>query len=402
MPTAGTGEIISGLLLECEKQAENPPNVRGVPDKYISMFALALRDCLGETPDASQEQLEYAVNIKKTKGPFPSSFVFNSLLRSFQMRFMYDSENPRRYNLSYPFETQEQWNDYVCSLIASEEEFKQLTYDMIMWNVGSDVETRAAGPKLIANTLHKERVDNPDESYKILSIGSARNHTLAMLGGNIPFPEVGVDSKGLSKKQQQNLQQYINKLLSQGIKLGDSVGVDMYSLREEDWSRYLESCRFYPLELKDLVKRYLYNYLEGVRDANPNIHHVHGDYGEDPIELEYKFDLVAAMTSFYQSHLEKRRVMFDLALRDVKEDGLILVQDFCKIDKLRKFENPIDQLKFLGPTSKPFTYGMFVFDPTKPELGFQVFAYWNNGRCEIIRPAKMLLDILIERQKVIN
>lgn len=403
MPEASKEDLVASLISECDHQAEHPPSVKGVPDKYISMFATALKGSLEEFEllEESRELLSWVVDQKRSKGPFPPSYIFNHIMRSVQMGSMRDPNNPDEDNMAFPYETQEEWSERVYSVVSDRDAFRRIVSFMMIWNVGSDVETRAAGPKLVAHTMQKDRVNNPDDPFTLLNIGSARDHTLAMLRSNVEFPEVSVDGTELGVEQQKFLQKIVNKLLAKDIGLGDSYGVDMWPLRDPAWSEYLESCRFYPSELHDPIKRAIYRYLESLRDealkddAVSKIHHIDADYGTEKFNFRDKYEMVdmaAALTSYYQNHRKKQRAIFDASLQDVKEGGKIVIQDFCYLDEDVRSKHPIDRLKFLGPTSKPYTYGTFVYDTLKPELGIQPFAYWNNGRCEIIRPAQLLID----------
>ena len=404
MPTGENSEVITGLISECEHQAEKPPIVNGEPDRYISMFAVALKNCLDD-PDEfleAKSKLSWAIDTKKESQPFPSSYVFNHIMRIVQMVSTHDPDNLHTHNLSYPFKTQAEWDDQVFSIMSDEEGFKKIAFFMLIWNVGSDIETRAAGPKLVAHTMQKNRVDSPEEPFTMLNVGSARDHTLVMLAENVEFSEVRVDDLGLEVKQHEFLQKTVNKLLAKDIDLSYSCGVDMWPLRDPEWSRYLEACRFYPSEFHDPKKRFMYGYLEALRDDSTNIDHVTGKYGEDNLDFGQKFSMVVFLTSMYQNYQDMRRGMFDCAESDLEdytesEEGkIIVVQDFCEMQD-GSFDHPMDQLIFSGPVSKPYTYGTFVYDTSKPELGFQEFARWNNGRCEIIRPGKLLIELCSQK-----
>jgi hypothetical protein len=403
-PVQSKETLVARLIAECDRQAEEPPIVNGERDEYVGMFAVAVKSAIQDFPEA-QKQLAHTADTKRVAGPFPPSYLFNSLLRHSQRAFMFDPKNSNKYDPAYPYASQEQWNERVRALMGDEKEFSKLATNMIFWNVGSDVETRISGPKLVAHVMQEDRVSDANDPFKILNVGSARDHSLAMLSGNIAIPEVGIaDGRTLGKEKQRFLQGRVNELLAREIVLGDSYGVDMWPFRDEEWGYFLEACRYYPSELRDPEKRRRYKELEAIRDADPRLHHADADYGklefDAPagsfslpigLETEDSYDMVVFSTSLYQSYREKQRQMFDNALRHVKFGGKIVVQDFCKIEELKNPEHPIDRLEFVGPTSKPYLYGTFVYDTLQPKLGLQPFVYWNNGRCETLRPADLLL-----------
>lgn len=432
MPAASTGEIISSLVAGCDVLAENPPSVNGVKDRYIPLCMNALKDSLLLLPEA-QEQLAYVINARSIEVPFPPDYALNHILRSIQEKSMSDPEDPETPNPLYPFETQEEWNKQVFGLMSDEKSCNDIANNMLLWHVGSDVEARTAGGILVAQTMQEDRVNNAEVPYKLLSVGSARDHALAMLSGNIAMSEVDVVGDELDDEKQQFLQARVNELLAREIILGDSYGVDMWPLNDPEWSRFLEACRYYPSELRDPAKRSRYKQLEGIRDADERLHHADIDYSKVLFEVDYAdidytdidyadmeytdidvssyeemlrmpewlrtteiADMVLFSTSLYQSYREKQRVIFDIARRHVKFGGKIVVQDFCEIVEIDEGQHPIDRLKFLGPTSKPYTYGIFVYDTLQPELGFQVFGWWNNGRCEVLKPGELLLKFIDE------
>jgi hypothetical protein len=146
--------------------------------------------------------------------------------------------------------------------------------------------------------------------------------------------------------------------------------------------------------------------LERIRDADPRLHHADADYGDlnlvdidvtptpEGLTVNDAYDMVVFSTCLYQSYPEKQRKMFDNALKHVKFGGKIVVQDFCTIEEVNPAGHPIDRLRFIGPSSKPYTYTTFVYDTLRPEEGLQPFVYWNNGRCEKLRTTQMLRGVV--------
>jgi hypothetical protein len=426
MPQAGSGEIISEILTGCDTLADNPPLVNDVEDRYIPMCMYAIRDSLLLLPEA-QKQLSYVINARSIEVPFTANLALNHILRSIQEKSMSDPEDPEKPNPLYPYETQEEWNKQVFGLLSDEKSCKDIANNMLLWHVGSDVEDRIAGAILVAQTMQADRANNAEKPFNLLSVGSARDHAVAMLSGDIAMSEVEVVGDGFDAEKRRFFQERVNELLAREIVLGDSYGVDMWPLNDPEWSRFLEACRYYPSELRDPVKRSRYKQLEGIRDADKRLHHADIDYSKVLFDIDYSYldntdiyadtdythvdlgwykemlrmpewlrtteiaDLVLLSTSLYQSYREKQRVIFDIARRHVKFGGKIVVQDFCEIVEIDEGQHPIDRLKFLGPSSKPYTYGTFVYDTLEPELGFQVFGWWNNGRCEKFMPGELFL-----------
>lgn len=388
--------VIADLLAECEIQALNPPTVNGEPDVYVEKFASALMAEL-EYSEPAQLDIESAIVDKRSRGPFASSVAFNSLLRLFQMQHMEEA--------SYPYEDNQTWQQRLRTVFDSEVQRRQLAVALSIWNVGSDVETRIAGPALVAQTFLSERTNDVENPLRILNVGSARDHGLAMLTGIIPMPEVDVqfDTIVANSTMYKNA---VNAMLRQHVELGDCYGVDLWPLRDAWWSRFLEACRFYPLELKDHEKRQRYRRLEVIRDADPRLHHVDADFADidgvpnqlngflEGIGSDARYDMVIFSTCLYQNYAEKQRRMFDNARARLARGGLIVIQDFCTPTNRVHTAHPIDETTFSGPTADKFSYTTLVFDPQKPDAGLIPFAYWNNGRCEVVKPAPVLQKAL--------
>ena len=382
------GEIIASIVQECAAQAEMPPKVGGWPDRYVGMFALGLARALSDASPEQQETFAYAVDIKSKQQPFRPNEVIQNALRLYQMDHMRDP--------CYPHRNQDEWDEELHTLFNNREQLDRMAELMQMWNVGSDVETRAAGPKLVAHALLPERAQDKNAPLKILSVGSARDHGLAMIAGDVPFPEVTMAFVGRYPKHTRIfLGKRFNELLAKHVELGHSTGVDFWPLRDQEWSKFLEACRYYPSELHDAQKRKRYQELEDIRDKHPEIDHIDADFaGKTP--LTDKYDLVLFSTSLYQNNHLKRRQMFDNALDVLEPGGLIVVQDFCEPKSPNPSDkHPLGRLRFLGPVSRQYKYITSFYDPDQSDKGLQTFIIWNNGRCERFRPSELLVDTLL-------
>lgn len=393
--TMKTIPVIEELREECSHQIEAPPSVHGVPDKFIPMFSKALLLGLQNNPE-SEEVIVNAVNRKRRNQPFPASYAFNSLLRLFQMDHMDDPD--------YPYKRQRTWQTKLEEQLNDEDRLIKLGLDLNMWNVGSDVETRIAGPKLVAHSLRPELTESSDYDYQILNVGSARDHSLAMLASNLALDHIEVDSTRLKSEHKAiKLEETINRLVNRRINIGNCYGVDLWPLRDLEWSRFLQACRYYPSELSDSLKKERYNLLESIRDNDFRLHHTEADFGDldkpryqngylRGIGKNDHYDMIIFSTSLYQNYPEKRRVMINNALRLLKNNGLIVVQDFTKTNS-KEVEHPIDQLEFVGPTSQKYVYTTSVLEQDKGR--FTPFVTWQNGRCEKLRPHQLAIKSLL-------
>lgn len=380
----GDYQVIAGELIEeCSRQEIAPLSVNGQPDTYMPMFARALKGCLLENEEA-QDDVGIAIAVKRLKQPFPASYAFHSSLRIFQMLH---SDNP-----GYPYDRQEDWDAGVYRMLSDPRQVERFRGSLIKWNVGSDVETRAAGPKIAAHTLFRRK---PSEAFSMISVGAARDHALVMMANPALFPSIAVQrAKHMSRAEQAESTDKLNQMLQADLPMSDSYGVDLWELKEKNWELFLESCRYYPSEFRDSQKRQRYKKLEKLRDKDPRVHHIAGDFADSVEEDQLEpVDMVVFSTCLYQNHPEIQRDMFDKACRMLKPLGRIVVQDFVKRPERAHSPHPLDEVRLTGPISTPFTYKTLVYDPKEKDSGLQELMSWNNGRCERLRPSRWLLQL---------
>lgn len=386
----------SELLIECESKAE----CQEISDPYIRMFAKALGRAVLTNPEIG-EAVSKSMHDKQKNAPFPASYAFNSLLRLYQMENMDDT--------SYPFEHSGLWDRSVSDWLGDPSSLQRTVINMLMWNVGSDVETRSVGPKIIAHCWNPKGIDE-NEGYKILSVGSARDHGLAAIASNLVLPKIEVDPQLAKQDNKYNLfDTIVNQVARQPLEIGDCYGVDLWTLRDPEWSNFLEACRFYPSELKDPEKRHRYKRLEALRDCNPLLHHTNADFADidgppankngwlEGISSDDSYDMILFSTSLYQNYPDKRRVMFENAKARLRRNGLVVIQDFCKKVAVPETQHVIDSYDFPGPISNPYTYTTYVYDSSQPQLNLQECFSWLNGRCESYRPSQRIIDVVMAR-----
>lgn len=386
-------KLVGELIAECELKAE-PQETN---DPFIRMFAVALGSTVFKHPEVG-EQVSRVMLLKQRLNPFPASYAFNSLLRLYQMDNLDDP--------LYPYANPSAWNRGVQTWLEDPMSLDHTMTSMQIWNVGSDVETRISGPKIIAQCWNP-KIPEDTEGYKILSVGAARNHGLTMLASDMPIPNIAIDVEHAKKSSSyKKVEATINKLLQQHIALGDCYGVDLYDLRNDiPWLRFLEACRFYPSELLDSEKRDRYRRLNVLRNEIEFIYHTTADFSdiEEPddfndwlkgIRTDDKNDMVLFSTSLYQNYPQKRRVMFNNALARLKPDGIVVVLDFIEENDCQNAEHILDSYDFTGPTGKPYTYKLYVYDSNEPDKKLQKCFDFKNGRCEEYIPSQLLLDKL--------
>ncbi len=406
---------IAELQAACLDMAVNPPSLDGEPDYYLGQFAVATYVALEAAPESVQAVLAKAIRARRKSSPFPPAYALHHLQRHMQQRPLYDEpSNPA----PYPYEQHVHWAELVHETLNNPTALDDLYFSILAFRVGSDIARRIRGTKLVMGMYFPDSMIGAQEPLRVLNIGSARDHNLAVLiDPETPLDGIEVEygsateperlAATLSPAAARYLHQGVNQLLAREVELGLSVGIDLWPITDERWGKFIGACR-YPSEATP-EKWQEYTRLEAVRDSNTDIiQHVTADFRAigDPPEFingwrehidkddpSDRYDLAVFSTSLYLNDERGRERMFDNALPLLKPGGLIIVQDFGELRPLSQgYGHPLEQFNFIGPNPKPNTYCTLVFDPTQPEKGLQAIATWTDGRCTEMQPGSALLD----------
>lgn len=389
-------------------------------DEVIRAFSASFADQLTYNENL-QESLSRTIQKQQTRGPFPPWYVANFALRLFQQQLMDRDDYPLE------FMTPDKWTPVIEDVFADPEKREFFNTSMLIWNVQSNVAERYAGPKLVALLLQGASENVP---MSFLDIGCSRNHGLAWLNANLGCStiaacgtEIDVDTLPPRQAAQQNpeLTERVNELIQENITLDDSYGVDCWPISEPELAKWQKACSSYPMELLDKIKQDRYNLLEeytlmterrirgqgGDNNAAKHIHFSHGDITEpnlgnippesrsEGLDANQKFDQAISSTVWYQLSRDEQKNAFNNIKTRLKKGGKFVLQDFCSVKPLKAGENPVDQLTFHEDwQERPYSYQTIVYDSNKPELGFQLFARWINGRCSQVQLAKLALAAL--------
>lgn len=374
---ASSDAKITAIQAELRLQAERPP----AQDHRIAAFSEALLQALSDTPVRSF--YEFVLGHRRQLSP---SYGVNLSLRAFQKQLL---RHAQQWDYPKAFTEPQAWYDsFHYFLDEARPPADEITFDLCIRDAQSNVSERYKSLKLIGNIFAARLGPKPT----VLDIGCSQNLGLKRLAANLPFaplkgsaaifePEAEKSFAGDSQ-----LNDRLNNLLSSEFALAHGVGVDIWPKADPLVREWAKSCSFYPSELlqRQLLKSY--ERLEALDD--PAVSFAHLDFAEPLPDAAGRtarrglglprYELVCFSTVLYQQNRQQLETMLANARLLVAEHGLIVVQDFARLDRLRPGRLVFEQSWF----AQHYPYRTFVYDPTQPEAGFSELMRWQNGRCE--------------------
>lgn len=288
-----------------------------------------------------------------------------------------------------------QWKNLIKDTLSDEHARAELEHDLFNRHLQTNVADRYKSvPPLIGWLRENQRVG---ERVSILDIGSSVNHGLKKLSlmdilpGELFSPTrafLPADSvrpwKDFSESEE--LTDRINTLQNTPVGLSVGVGIDREDMSTPDNEEWARAC-LTPREHQDgtvdnhdkldmirppnvrFVKRDLLNPDES-RD-------LHGSPEDNPF-----FDVVTIFTVMNQLSPSDRYRLTSIARRHVKETGLLVIQDFARVNPDLDIE--IDFL--FQDWNRHFSYRTIVMD--MQERGrYQEAMLFDGGRCKAFQPA---------------
>lgn len=364
------------LLREFDMQATS------ARDLYMRSFYRRLGQKLDDLPAISlgiSSMLEHSPNIT-------AGYASNKVLRSIQAvampvdsRYPLGREKPKGWDGTFQHIEEDSETAAVYSI-----------------NLSRGVQTNIAnrGKLLKAVWLLNGEQGEP----AILDVGCSQNHVLKKLAltgkKGMGYPQAAVmrpkdvdPTDSLVKDDEMTAK--LNLLQQTRLRIKPSVGVDLWQPsdpRVMDWAR---SCSFYPGSL--LVPRVVQEYDNLTRACPPEVNFYWSDFGSrfDIERFAYKlpelpeqFDITLFSTVAYQQAPDELTAMIENAKQLTKPSGYIVIQDF--LSHITDGGEYIFHENWI-----PYTYGVWVLDMKKPELGFQKYLSAESGRIKrvILEPA---------------
>ncbi|MDB5169313.1 MAG: hypothetical protein JWO41_669 [Candidatus Saccharibacteria bacterium] len=363
------------LIAEFAKQMVDPPG----GDDRIALFFQGMLDVLHgrEVPPELQHEVGVHLQILNTAildSEIVPSYAANKLLRTFQKQFMY-----RNTGHEYPFTTRsvEPWRSGILTVLLTPR-LNEVIQDLITRQTQSNVVQRYNALKFILTSCVSPDVAHP----QLLDIGCSQNLGLKKIALGGAFEDVRIvepRSNG-NTRQNRRISYKYNSLSRSPFRIGRSMGVDLYDLRDEANAEWVYACSSYPSELLNEAR------LEEARQLKSmdvmNVSFTQSDISaalrintdvDGDIPERRLYDVAFASTVMYQMTKTEREKTCQLVYDRLTPEGIMVIQDFVKLDSR--------QLRFSGPGSDKFTYRTVVKNKqTDFDKSEEIFI-WETARC---------------------
>jgi hypothetical protein len=384
-------------------------------DPVTAAFSGAFADFIVEDP-TFRHALEKSVRFKESNGePLGAYYTCHMLHRLMQATLIEQPDYP------YAYADKVMWQGAITRLLEDEEKQKNFCLDLVYWDVGTNKSERGVAYRLMQH-LYKDRFgDRP----RYMDVGSSRGHIIAALDiADYVFrlPEVYTGSPEDNEIEvDPTLTSEIARLINWYLPIGRSVCIDAWPRNDEEVRLFKRACSFDPPELLNPANLQDYERLDQHQSSNITYIEELFDHpglfdpqdgstvvtggaevsGPPMYEFGQEFSFVTICSLMYQLAEERRRRVFDNALRYSPPNGIVMVQDFTDWQPPVDEQHPVEQLSFPSrwrDPSRPFSYRTMIFDKTQPDLGFQELFRWNNGRCQQL----ILGDLALHRMEVLS
>lgn len=305
-------------------------------------------------------------------------------LRCFQKQAMRD-------NSSYPKGfTAERWRTVISGYMADPGISHEIEWDLHNRHLQTNVSDRYKSlPPIVAWLRAHGRLR---ERVSILDIGCSVNAGLKKLAlmdvisgeeftpTQVHIPE-DYDRPWLGSQADDELTEKASRLQNTPVNLGVSIGVDREDMSRKDNLEWARAC----LTPEEFVngESESYDKLEIIRF--PHVKFMKRDFLDNyeaqflkssPENHEF-FDIVSLFTVLNQLSDRDRMRMLQVARRYVKPTGLVVIQDFARVDP----DLPVE-IQFLNNDwNKNFSYRTIVLDKLMTHDGYQEVWRYDGGRC---------------------
>lgn len=288
-----------------------------------------------------------------------------------------------------------QWESLITDTLSDPETRSELEFDLLHRHLQTNVADRYKSiPPLVAWLRANNRIG---DSVNILDIGSSVNHGLKKLslmdivtGEKFSQTEAMLPSDPLRPwkefERSDSLTANVNRLQNQPVGMSVGVGIDREDMATPDNEEWARAC-LTPREHQDGTAE-SHDKLDIIRPAN--VRFVQRDL-LDPADSRYLidspedngfFDIVTIFTVLNQLSPNDRYRMTSIARRYVKNSGLLVIQDFARVNPDLDIE--IDFL--FQDWNRHFSYRTIVMD--MQEHGrYQEAMLFDGGRCKAVQPA---------------
>lgn len=380
-PTIPLHERLNNVHDEFIYQILRPP--RG--DLIIGAFAeAAARE--SNNPDLVS-LLTSALESRPDMDPEYTAVLFRNAL---QWQFLHRQVDGYPQEFYDPSRWQHEMRKLLEDKDGDEGGFACISKVMHEYNVSANRPSRYAGLKLPVLWGGGYSLDTKPS---ILDIGAGNNLGLKALASDPtktfePIEMVRRSEASLGDKDLVTLQNSLNRSLYFPWHLDDCYGLEI-TRHSSTFEEYVFSCSHTPTQLLDSEK--VANYINLMRKDVPNVHLRNGVDCTDPRQIEHalppgkQFDMVNISTLLYMLPLAKRRQILEQALKLVKPNGMIIVQDFADVDQTMTADENGNNFNLTFHSrihADPYSYKTLAYYPFRSQEGFKELFIWENGSCQ--------------------
>lgn len=261
------------------------------------------------------------------------------------------------------------------------------SYDLFMRLVSSNKPQRYVSIPIITGML-RDQQGRPEEPFNVLDLGCSLNMGLGKLASGSPFSPITVVKELRKDPEEEETDEETTELFNRYAReytLGHGVGVDIALLDRQGKWWAMSNCG-YPSEWLDDKLETEFEYIHEAEDR-PNVERVLGDI-TNPGSLESQgiepksYDVVSIMTTAYEMSPQDRVRAWRTADYFVKDDGLVISQEFGAVSKSGAFT------PFQNMFDNPGKYRTAIKDHATQQARKVPNLRWENGRCK-----KVQLDV---------
>lgn len=365
------------LMHALSKQALNPQG----GDDRITAACTAIHQKIDhlEANEFREELIDFLINPQAPGYAEPKHAVLK-LIRAIQSPLLRPEYRKQK---QYPeaFLDQDEWSkaiDWIMDNDALRDDFR---YDLFVRLVGSNKPQRYVTIPLITGML-RERDGRFNEPLRVLDFGCSLNMGLGKLAvGGFGQVEV-IESSDQAETVNQEQTAFFNKFANT-YALAEGVGIDIVNFSDPGAKWWARSNSGYPSEWLNPDLEAEFAWVDDEKE-HENVRQLVADFSVrdslDALELEQEsYDVVMISTAAYELSPQRRSAAWKNALRYAKPDGIVIIQDFARVNKagaIRFYEEMFD---------KPFKYHVNVIDKSMPKPTKEPYLTYENGRCKKVR-----------------
>lgn len=328
---------------------------------------LSIASCYGAVCELVASDADFAAFLRVCYEERPSmtpSHYVNLFFRGVQYIKMYEHGD-----FDYvSYEAASEWKPELKRLTTENQE--QLQETLSTKDTATTVYQRYAGPKALITALMN------GHDLKIADFGCGANYGLRGFELTVPFEPIDDCTPDSS----------FTHYLQEPLTLAEGLAVDKANPEDPQVKLWMMACSFYPKELAnvDNVKQ-----MEKRLKQSKKVRFLQEDL-TSPSNLisDGYFDAVILSTILYQHLPEDRLAILEEAKRIINSQGLVIVQDFARIDSSEK-----GGLRFENAWFNNFGYRTFLSISDEPDRFLEVFR-WADGRCHQVRAGQDYTQVL--------